>query len=153
MCQPGKYTSTNGLQSCSDCTFGKHQPDVGKSFCFDCSHNFLNDTAVITTVSEGSESFNDCVCGYGHYPPSPREMHEIFEEVTDLHLGCNTAAAFAFFDDQRQNACYQNCKSNAQKKSTVKFLLIAGGQCYCFDRIDHCNNLSLIHISEPTRPY
>ena len=148
-CQSGKYMDEQGVDSstaCKNCLSGQYGVQPRSDLCLDCPRNTYSasDEAFTCstcppgkhTVSTASDSLSDCVlCAPG-------------DVYVDLSTGCQ-ACQPGMYSGANDIACMHCSRGTYQDQS-------GGSSCKnCtpgFFRPSELD-LSLIHISEPTRPY
>ena len=65
-CDLGKYKDTTGADACKSCAIGKYSTTPASKTSFDCTPCSNPPSPSITTVAEGSNSPNLCVCNAGY---------------------------------------------------------------------------------------
>ena len=154
LCQTGKYRQLEvdepdvdlDHSQCDECDFGKFQDETGGSSCKSCS-------ASATTSFRGESTASACKCEKGFegsalWKRIDDDDRENTQLATSHNADCvgNETMHFLWYDERLKTiAC-----SNEQYQG-VQFAIEQGNTVFAFER--QCTQLSLIHISEPTRPY
>ena len=136
-CPAGKYTASDGQTSCTDCEEGKYQGSTGTTVCTAAQQGYF---ASISDTATTSAATGETQVAAGSYACDSNEGTPDGMGLNTLASGQCACPAGKYTGSVGQTSC-TNCEEGKYQEST--------GQATC----QAAQQLSLIHISEPTRPY